>query len=79
VFVRGSKTEVNGVKYVIKLRDENRKKRFHECAFCAGKKRALTTLPPEASGGQGTDTRATTGPLRQGSEGGEARLLWKAG
>ena len=48
VFVRGSTTEVNGVKYVIKLRDENRKKRFHECAFCAGKKRALTTLPPEA-------------------------------
>ena len=48
VFVRGSTTSVDGVLYVIKLRDENRKKRFHECAFCAEKKRALTTLPPEA-------------------------------
>ena len=31
----------------IVIRDESRKKKFHECPFCAEKKRELSLLPKE--------------------------------
>ena len=31
----------------IVIRDESRKKKFHECPFCAEKKRMLSLLPKE--------------------------------
>ena len=34
-------------KYVIVLKDEAKKKKFHDCKFCAGKKAALAQCKPE--------------------------------
>ena len=48
-FTRKSCVQFNGVKYVLKLRDENRKKRFHECSRCARLKKGLAEAPPEAT------------------------------